>query len=301
MTITSIPTGKDPVVNSWLHKLGRERAEQWLKDRGAKTTWDDHKQTHYVHGDNEESIKITVRWHYEGVDKPTEGSTVNASQNLPSQVSHVLLVRTYHEHKGFLPEYCYFTFIPKALADRQQVVAYTELKKGFIYELIPQKHLDTYPYSNQWLQRDTVKEMEDVSKEVESMPLSATEKEHLIKARIGQGKFKRDLLKLSDKCRLCSVSDERFLIASHIKPWSKCDLSDERIDPYNGFLFCPNHDSLFDKGLISFEDSGKIMISPSLDKTTKQFLNINDTDVITLESRHVPYLKWHRQRHKDKL
>lgn len=301
MTITSIPTGKDHVVNSWLHKLGQERAEQWLKDRGAQRTRDDHKQTHFVHGDNDESIKITVRWHYEGVDKPTEGSTVNASQNLPSKVSHVLLVRTYRDHKGFLPEYCYFTFIPRALADRQQVVAYTELKKEFLYELIPIKQLDTYPYSNNKLQQDTVKEMEDTAKEVESLSLSATEKEQLIKVRIGQGKFKRDLLKLSDKCRLCSISDERFLIGSHIKPWSKCNLSDEQIDPYNGFLLCPNHDALFDKGLISFQDSGEIMISPSLDMTTKAFMNIRDTDVITIETRHLPYLRWHRQYHKDRL
>ncbi|OMF90429.1 HNH endonuclease [Paenibacillus sp. FSL R7-0337] len=302
MTISSIPTGKDPVVNGWLHKLGMERAKQLLKDNGAKNPKDDGEgQTHFVHGDNDESIKITVRWHYEGKDDETDGATVNPSKNLPSKVSHVLLVRTYYEHKGFVPKYCYFTFIPRALADKQQVVTYVELKKEFIYELIPQEQLNTYPYSNWRLQQDTVKEMEDLAKEVNSMPLSSTEKEQLIKVRIGQGKFKRDLLKLSDKCRLCSIADERFLIGSHIKPWSKCDLSDERIDPYNGFLLCPNHDSLFDKGFISFQDSGKIMISPSLDTTTKRFLNVYDTDVIPVDDRNLPYLQWHRQHHKDKF
>lgn len=110
------------------------------------------------------------------------------------------------------------------------------------------------------LQQDTVNEMEDMAKAVDSMPLAATEKEQLIKARIGQGKFKRDLLKLTDKCCLCSISDQRFLIASHIKPWSRCESPEERIDPYNGFLLCPNHDALFDKGLVSFKNSGEIML-----------------------------------------
>ena len=106
--------------------------------------------------------------------------------------------------------------------------------------------------------------MEDAAREVEYLPLSATEKKQLIKARIGQGEFKRDLLKLSDKCRLCSIVDVRFLIGSHLRPWSRCDLSDERLDPYNGIQLYPNHDSLFDM-------------------TTKAFMNIRDTDVIPVD------------------
>lgn len=302
MTSTIIPKGEDPVVNDWLHKLGRERAEQWLKDRGAVTTPNDPGgQSHFVHGDNGESIKIIVRWHYEGNDKPTDAANVTATKELPSKVSHILLVRTYCGHKGFDSDYCYFTFIPRTFALKSQDVTYRTKKQDFIYELIPLKQLDTYPYSNK-LPEDTVKEMEDMASEVNSLPLSSTEKDQMIRARIGQGKFKRDLLKQSDKCRLCSVSDQRFLIGSHIKPWSKCEEKpNERIDPFNGFLLCPNHDSLFDKGLISFNDSGEIIISPSVDTLTRMLLNIRDTDVITLDEKHLPYLKWHRVRHKDKL
>jgi len=306
MKYTFIPTGKDPVVNEWLHKLGKERAEQWLKDHGAKTTEDDNKQTnkltHFVHGDNDESIKITVRWHYDDENKATDAPNISAVQELPSKVSHTLVVRTYFDHEGFDTDFCYFTFIPRAFATTSQDVTYLTKKKDFIYELIPQSQLDTYLYNNNKLPEDTVKEMEDMASWVNSLPLSSTEKDQMIRARIGQGKFKRDLLELSDKCHLCSVSDQRFLIGSHIKPWSKCvEKPEERIDPNNGFLLCPNHDSLFDKGLISFQDSGEIIISPSVDALARFSLNIRDTDIITINEKNLPYLQWHRTYHKDKL
>ncbi|CAM3352563.1 hypothetical protein HP548_22845 [Paenibacillus taichungensis] len=122
-----------------------------------------------MHGDNDESIKIIVRWHDEDNDEEIDGATVNPSKNLPAKVSHFLLIRTYYTQKGYVPEFCYFTFIPRALADKQQVVSYVELKKDFSYELIPQKRFETYPYSNQRLQQDTIIEMEDTAKEVESV------------------------------------------------------------------------------------------------------------------------------------
>jgi predicted restriction endonuclease len=42
-----------------------------------------------------------------------------------------------------------------------------------------------------------------------------------------------------------------LLIASHIKPWAKCD-GNEKVDVYNGFLLSPNFDRLFDQGFITF-------------------------------------------------
>jgi len=70
------------------------------------------------------------------------------------------------------------------------------------------------------------------------------------------------------------ISDERLLIVSHIKAWSKCDKS-EKYDTYNGFLFYPNHDKLFDKGFITFGDNGNIIISSELNSITKILSGIN--------------------------
>ncbi len=135
----------------------------------------------------------------------------------------------------------------------------------------------------------------ELEKELNSpIVLEKTEKELITKARIGQSIFKRELLVDEKKCKLCGVSDERFLVASHIKPWSQSNHK-ERLDVNNGLLLCPNHDALFDKGYISFKDDGAILISISLDESTKVFLNINETMNIRMNNSQQQYMKWHRE------
>lgn len=124
--------------------------------------------------------------------------------------------------------------------------------------------------------------------------IEVTEREQIIKTRIGQIIFKKTLVIKHNKCNLCGVADERFLVASHIKPWSKSN-NQERLDVNNGMLLCPNHDSLFDKGYISFNDNGIIIITNSLDETTKQFLNIHENMFVRFNEYQKGYLKWHRE------
>lgn len=127
-----------------------------------------------------------------------------------------------------------------------------------------------------------------------NVEITETEKEQVIKSRVGQSAFKKALLRNDKKCRLCGVSDERFLVASHIKPWSQSN-NQERLDVNNGLLLCPNHDALFDKGYISFDDNGIIMISDSLVEGTKVFLNINESMNIRMNEGQQHYMKWHRE------
>ncbi len=87
--------------------------------------------------------------------------------------------------------------------------------------------------------------------------LGETERSICIKGRIGHSKLKEILVKKERCCKICGLSDERFLIASHIKPWSKCN-HNERLDLNNVLLLCPQHDSAFDKGYITFNQNGKI-------------------------------------------
>lgn len=128
----------------------------------------------------------------------------------------------------------------------------------------------------------------------EKFVFTETEKEQIIKSRIGQAEFKKSLLKHEKKCQLCGVMDVRFLIASHIKPWSNSN-SGERLDSDNGLLLCPNHDALFDKGYISFDDTGKILISLSIDSNLKLFLNINEQIQLHMNESQKKYMKWHRE------
>jgi hypothetical protein len=61
--------------------------------------------------------------------------------------------------------------------------------------------------------------------------------------------------------------------ASHIKPWA--DLNDnERIDPNNGLLLTANLHKLFDAGLISFEDSGKMLVSSKLSQSEREIFGV---------------------------
>ncbi|WP_254914839.1 HNH endonuclease [Bacillus thuringiensis] len=126
----------------------------------------------------------------------------------------------------------------------------------------------------------------------EQIKVTETEKEQVIKSRIGQSTFKKALLEIEKKCGLCGVIDKRLLVASHIKPWSQSN-HQERLDVNNGLLLCPNHDALFDKGYISFDDDGTILISESLDEATKVFLNINETMKVTLNEQQQKYMNWH--------
>lgn len=125
--------------------------------------------------------------------------------------------------------------------------------------------------------------------------ITETEKEQIYKSRIGQSAFKKALLAAEKRCSLCGVSDERFLIASHIKPWSQSS-HQERLDVNNGLLLCPNHDAVFDKGFISFNDNGEMLISNSLDESTRLFLNINSTMKVAFNDRQLKYIKWHREK-----
>jgi putative restriction endonuclease len=128
----------------------------------------------------------------------------------------------------------------------------------------------------------------------EELPLEV--KTQLIRARKGQGKYRQMLLEECPFCPITLISDDRLLIASHIKPWIKSD-DEEKIDPKNGFMLTPTYDLLFDRGFISFTDDKKIIISPWLSKMTCLKLNIapeKQYPMLPVNGR-IDYLEYHRQ------
>lgn len=138
-----------------------------------------------------------------------------------------------------------------------------------------------------------VEEKRSIDKILDSKNISETEKEHLIKVRTGQGLFRDSLFSKFSKCTLCGISDKRLLIASHIKPWRYSE-DTEKLSIHNGLLFCPNHDWPFDKGFITFSESGVLIISNELDETSRFFMNVNSSMRVTLNEEQNDYLKWHR-------
>lgn len=93
--------------------------------------------------------------------------------------------------------------------------------------------------------------------------LGPAEKETLIRARLGQGRFRQGLEGTEVACRLTGLIDRRHLRASHIKPWCVCDDA-EKLDANNGLLLSPHIGHLFDRGYISFTDQGELTVSKAL-------------------------------------
>lgn len=126
--------------------------------------------------------------------------------------------------------------------------------------------------------------------------LSDTEKEALIKARVGQGLFRRRLLeRWNSKCAVTKSGKPGLLIASHIIPWSQCATVDQRLNPSNGLLLAASVDRLFDAGYITFDDRFQIIISKSLTLLDQGAFGVSPGQ--RLFQRHddiLPALAWHR-------
>jgi hypothetical protein len=97
------------------------------------------------------------------------------------------------------------------------------------------------------------------------LTLDDTVKKSVIQARRGQGRFRTNVEAVERSCRLTGITNPALLIASHIKPWRLCEAAQERLDGMNGLLLTPDADLLFDRGFISFEDDGQVMVSPRVD------------------------------------
>ena len=126
------------------------------------------------------------------------------------------------------------------------------------------------------------------------VPPNATERKGLVTSRVGQGKYRRDLIeKFEGKCAVTKTSSVEILIASHIVPW-RSSTDSERLDKENGILLSPLYDALFDKHLISFQDDGKIIISKGIIDNELLMLIDNNSKIDVTEGMK-KYLGKHRE------
>lgn len=135
---------------------------------------------------------------------------------------------------------------------------------------------------------------------IKYLRLSLKEKDIITKLRIGQGLFRSALLKKYNKCcPITTICKTNLLVASHVKPWKDCKVSEAK-DDKNGILLSPLFDQLFDKGLISFDINGKIIYSSKLSKRItsiikEQIKNLNYAKEI-INNVGDEYLEWHRKK-----
>lgn len=136
---------------------------------------------------------------------------------------------------------------------------------------------------------DCVKD--DIERVLVDKAIGETEKSQLVNARLGQGKFRNQLIDQWQSCALTGYPDTRFLVASHIKPWRTAN-NTERLDRYNGLLLLPNLDKVFDLGFITFESKGNIVISRHLERFSQ--LGLSKDMTLDLQEEHQDYLSYHR-------
>jgi hypothetical protein len=129
-------------------------------------------------------------------------------------------------------------------------------------------------YSNKPAEVELASELEkELQTYIPRTPLHTTV-EKMVKVRVGQQRFKRDVL--NDCGRVCpftNITDESLLIAGHIKPWAKSN-DEEKLNPKNGLLFTPTFDRMFNNGFITFKDDTKLIISPLISNRTARLLGI---------------------------
>lgn len=125
--------------------------------------------------------------------------------------------------------------------------------------------------------------------------LAETEKIQMIKSRRGQGLFRSRVELIEPGCRVTGVTAREHLRASHIKPWRDSN-NTEKLDGNNGLLLAPHIDHLFDRGYITFDNDGKLLLSNVLDNSVREAWLINvGSSPESFNSQQRNFLAYHRE------
>ena len=133
---------------------------------------------------------------------------------------------------------------------------------------------------------------EDIEQIISDKTIDSTQKAMLVNTRVGQGRFRENLIKYWKGCAVTRYASTQFLVASHIKPWRAAN-DKERLDKYNGILLLPNLDKAFDLGYISFTEKGEIKTSEFIE--APRMLGIQENMRIDVVYQHQDYLAYHRE------
>ena len=123
-----------------------------------------------------------------------------------------------------------------------------------------------------------------------------TEKIAIIQSRVGQGAFRKSLIdKYNGRCIITGIDHPDLLVASHIKPWAVSS-NKERLSVDNGLLLSATYDRLFDRGLITFDRYGKIILSSQIGAENIKRLGLSQGVKFNLQINKSmnEYLSYHR-------
>lgn len=183
-----------------------------------------------------------------------------------------------------------------------RTIALPEITYLSILKLINPKDNKCYFYFRPFLdyfydKRNSLERIKIATNEiVQERGVSKEDKNTLNKARVGQGKYRQDILEeFPAGCIITNINDERLLIASHIKPWIDSN-DEEKISRYNGLLLSPTFDRLFDQGFITFQNDGTVNTSPYISPLNWRKIGLQNNKKYELKhnDKRDVFLEYHR-------
>lgn len=175
-----------------------------------------------------------------------------------------------------------------------QAIYLTKISEALGNELLRICELTRNSTTDSLQQLSITLEEEAEERRIERTAIPPTEKRQLIKARRGQGIFRIRVGQIEQRCRLTRLEDKSLLIASHIKPWRK-STDEEKLDENNGLLLSPHVDRLFDAGLITFTNDGRILCaSDAIRKIMRRWGLDPDGTAGHFNKAQSGYLSFHR-------
>lgn len=216
------------------------------------------------------------------------------------------------DHMGVLAPLLPGKYAPlRPNGDGLQSVYLTELPPDFALALATLVGRDAIALAEGLVVRDVKQELaaealpppallweSELVRRIETSPeLAETEKEALIMARRGQGVFKARVRTIEHACRITKVDRIEHLRASHCKPWRDSS-NEERLNPENGLLLTPTIDHLFDRGFISFEGNGRVIVSSVAHEESLRKMGVDpvaDINVGGFSEGQRKFLEFHRE------
>ncbi len=121
-----------------------------------------------------------------------------------------------------------------------------------------------------------------------------------VRTRVNQSFFRKMILASYNlRCCITGLPIEKLLIASHIVPWGKD--SKNRLNPQNGLCLNALHDKAFDCGLITLDESYRVVLSKEVlafDPTDARLIIQAEGVKISFPNRFIPgqdFLDYHRR------
>lgn len=197
------------------------------------------------------------------------------------------------KHMEKFEDYLPYTHSPIGMSGRANIAYLCPVPEGMANVLLSLLNIDREDVRG-W--QEEVSTSSAVKRIEEDGTLTSTERQQLIKARVGQGVFRKRVCEVEPACRITGTTDPKFLVASHIKPWVESE-NHQRLDGNNGLMLAPHIDRLFDRKLISFTDDGTLILSPALPDSIRAEWRLEQKLLPKpFSSEQIQYLTYHRER-----